>query len=76
MPNVIAQSGERWLVDIGNDQGRVYDEDARTVYPPRSIASILKQGYWDAADTIPGEVLTKINALLRADALNAPQPDA
>jgi len=46
---VIATRDGQQLIDVGDGQGRVYDEESDVLGPPASIASILKWGYWEDA---------------------------
>jgi hypothetical protein len=70
MATIIAERGEQWLVDIGNEQGRIYDTDQKQLFGPSSIASILGRGYWNEPKSIPAEVLSEVDAAIRREAID------
>lgn len=51
---IVARRGKStYLVDLGEGQGRVYDESTRTLHPALNLQSILGRGYWEP---FPGEL--------------------
>jgi len=45
--NVIRQSGNWYLVDLGDGRGRVLDLDYGRFFPPMSLVSLLAKGGWE-----------------------------
>ena len=41
---VTDKRGDRYLVDLGDGQGSIYDADDDILYPPRDVATLASQG--------------------------------
>lgn len=54
---VIAKRGESaYLIDIGDDKGRILNVEEKVLYPPMFLPSILARGYWDEVEVKPAEL--------------------
>lgn len=62
---VAKQPGNRWLVALPDDQGRIYDADEGQLYQPMPLVSIVARGYWEEVDEVDSAVQAKVEALLR-----------
>ncbi len=52
-PKVIAKSGNRFMVEVGNGIVRVVDADERKVYPAKPIGLIIAHGSWEPCSHDP-----------------------
>jgi hypothetical protein len=44
---VTDKRGDRYLVDLGDGQGSIYDADDDILYPPRDVATLASSGLLD-----------------------------
>jgi hypothetical protein len=44
---IVAQNDDRFLLDVGNDQGQVLDREEGLLFPPMYLESIVARGYWE-----------------------------
>lgn len=73
---IIAQSGSRFLADLGdppNAQGhavaRIYDRETHVLHQPFAVASIAARGYWtdpELDDATRERILSEISELATA----------
>jgi hypothetical protein len=57
--------GDQYLVDFQDGTGAIYNADEDWLYPPRGVATLAAQGYWEDPGTLPSAVeqlLTDLNA--------------
>ena len=47
MMRVVAQRGNSFLLQVGDEEGRVFDSGTGRLYPPAGLQSILARGYWE-----------------------------
>lgn len=55
----------QYLIDFQDGTGSIYDADEDWLYPPRGVATLAAQGYWEDSGTLPPAVeqlLTDLNA--------------
>jgi hypothetical protein len=68
LPMTAVVTGKRdaqFLIDFGDGTGSIYDADEDWLYPPRGVATLAAQGYWENPGTLPPAVeqlLTDLNA--------------
>lgn len=57
---VIAKRGETtYLIDIGDERGRILNTEEGILYPSMFLPSILARGYWEEAE-VPDAELKKL----------------
>lgn len=44
---IATRSASGYLIDVGNNQGRVFDIEKKIIFTPFNINSILARGYWE-----------------------------
>ena len=63
---VTARRDARYLIDLGDGRGMIYDADEDILYPPKGVLTLSAQPYWGD----PGDLPANVRQVL--DDLNAP----